>query len=75
MVAELKAPESNAYPDPQLELDKGDDKGKHIIDADPISIVATTKLQREDPEDPEEGGAPLPFKNVGEGFSTAIPCQ
>ena len=52
---ELKAPELDAFSDPELELDKGNDKGKQIIDADPSAIFATTKLQREDPENPEEG--------------------
>ena len=55
MVAELKAPESNAFSDPESELDKGNEKGKKIIDAEPRSIVATINIQREDPEDPEEG--------------------
>ena len=55
LVAELKAPESDAFFDPELELDKANDKGKQIIDADPSAIVATTKIQGEDPKDPEEG--------------------
>ena len=72
LVAELKAPESDACFDPEPEPDKGDDKGKQIIDAYPSAIVATTNLQREDLEDPEEGehlfhsqmwvkGSPLQF--------------
>ena len=71
-MAKLKAPESDSFSDPGYELDKGNDKGKQIIDSDPSSIVATTKIQREDPEDPEEGeclfhsqmwvkGSPLQF--------------
>jgi len=71
-VAELKAPELDAFSDPELEPDKGNDKGKQIIDADPSAIVATTKIQKEGPEDPEEGerlfqsqmwvkGSPLQF--------------
>ena len=55
-MAKLKAPESDACSNPEPEPDKGDDKGKPIIDADPSAIVATTKLQREDLEDLEEGG-------------------
>ena len=55
MVAELKAPESDACSNPEPEPDKGDGKGKKNIDADPSAIVATTKLQREDLEDLEEG--------------------
>ena len=55
MVAELKALELDAVSDPESEPNKGNDKGKKIIDADPNAIVATTKIQREGPEDPEEG--------------------
>ena len=55
LVVELKAPESDAYLNPESELDKGNDKGKKIVDMDPSSIVATTKIHREDPKDPEEG--------------------
>ena len=40
----MKAPESDACPDPKSELDKGDEKGKKIIDADLGAIVSTTKL-------------------------------
>ena len=72
MVAKLKAPELDASSDPESEPDKGDDKGKQIIDVDHSAIVATTKLQREDPEDLKEGqrlfhsqmwvkGSPLSF--------------
>ena len=55
LVAELKEPESDVLSDPELEPEKGKDKGKKIIDVDPSAIFATTKIQREDPEDPEEG--------------------
>ena len=51
----LKALESNACSNPKPEPEKGDEKGKQIIDADPSAIVATTKLQGEDPKDLEEG--------------------
>ena len=54
-MAEIKAPESDAFFDPELEPDKGNDKGKQIIDVDPSAIVSTTKIQNEGPEDPEEG--------------------
>ena len=68
----LKAPESDARCDPNPEPDKRDKKGKKIINADPSAIVATTKLQREDLDDPKEGeclfhshmwlkGSPLQF--------------
>ena len=43
-MAELKAPESDACSDPELEPDKEDEKGKKIIDVDPSAIVSTAKL-------------------------------
>ena len=52
-MAELKAPESDAFSDPESEPEKGNEKGKHIIDADPSAIFSTTKIQREDPEEGE----------------------
>eukprot|EP00253_Pinus_taeda_P004864 PITA_04864 len=55
LVAELKASESDACSDPELEPDKGNGKGKQIIDADPSIIVAIAKIQKNEPEDPEEG--------------------
>ena len=72
LVAKLKAPKSNAFSDPESKPEKGNDKGKQIIDADPSAIAATTKIQRKDPEDREEGerlfqsqmwvkGSPLQF--------------
>ena len=33
---------------------KGNDRGKKIIDAEPNATVATTKIQKEEPEDSEE---------------------
>ena len=33
---------------------KGNNKGKHIIDAEPNAIVATAKIQKEEPEDLEQ---------------------
>ena len=55
LVAELKALELDAFYDPESEPDKGNDKGKQIIDADPSAIFSTTKIQREDAKDPKEG--------------------
>ena len=49
LVAELKASKSDASSNPESEPEKG----KQIIDADPSSIVATTKIQRENPEEGE----------------------
>jgi hypothetical protein len=51
---------------------RGTDKGKQIIDVEPSATVATTKIQKIEPEDPEEGeclfhsqmwvkGSPLQF--------------
>eukprot|EP00253_Pinus_taeda_P029875 PITA_29875 len=55
LVAELKASESDTCFDPEPEPDKGNGKGKHIIDADPSATVAIAKIQKNEPEDPEEG--------------------
>ena len=54
-MAILNAPESDAFSDPESELDKGNDKGKKIVDENPSVIISTTKLQREDTKDLEEG--------------------
>jgi hypothetical protein len=72
LVAELKDSESDACSDSKLEPDKGNDRGKQIIDAEPNAIVATTKIQNEEPKYPEEAeclfhskmwvkGSPLQF--------------
>jgi hypothetical protein len=68
----LKASESDACSDSESEPDKGNDRGKQIIDAEPNATVATMKIQKEEPEDPEEAerlfhskmwvkGSPLQF--------------
>ena len=54
-MAELKTTESDAFYDPESEPSKGNEKGKKIIDVDPSAIFVTTKIHREDLEDPEEG--------------------
>jgi hypothetical protein len=54
LVAELKAFESDARSDSESEPDKGNDRGKQIIDAEPNAIVATMKIQKKEPEDLEE---------------------
>ena len=51
---EFNASESNACPDPESEPNKGNGKGKQIIDADPSATVATAKIQKDEPENPEE---------------------
>jgi len=69
---EFNASESNACPDPESEPNKGNGKGKQIIDAEPSVTIATTKIQKNELEDPEEGeslfhsqmwvkGSPLQF--------------
>ena len=54
LVAEIKAYESDAYFDTELEPEKGNDIGKNIIDVEPNTTVATTKIQKEEPEYSEE---------------------
>jgi len=52
-VTELKAYESEGCSEFESEADKGNDKGKQIIDAEPSATVATTKIQKNDPKDIE----------------------
>ena len=54
LVAEIKASESDAYSDTKSEPEKGNDRGKNIIDVDPNATIATMKIQKEEPEDSEE---------------------
>jgi len=54
-VAELKASESDACSDPEPKPHKGNGKGKQIIDVDPSATIATAKIQKKEPENPEEG--------------------
>eukprot|EP00253_Pinus_taeda_P029925 PITA_29925 len=54
LVAELKVSESDACSDSESEPNKGYEKGKQIIDADPNTTVATAKIQKNELEDPEE---------------------
>jgi hypothetical protein len=54
LVAEMRAFESYACFDIESEPEKGNDIGKQIIDAEPNATVATTKIQKEELEDPEE---------------------
>eukprot|EP00253_Pinus_taeda_P031924 PITA_31924 len=53
-VAKLKKDTGKWCSDSESEPDKGNDKGKQIIDADPNATVATAKIQKNEPEDPEE---------------------
>ena len=50
----MKASESDACSNPESEPNKGNGKGKQIIDADPSATVATAKIQKNELEDPEE---------------------
>ena len=47
LVAEMRASELDACSESESEPEKGNEKGKQIIDAEP-------KVQKEEPEDPEE---------------------
>lgn len=55
LMAEIKASKSDACSDTESKPDKGNDKGKQIIDAEPSATLATTKIQKNEPEYPEEG--------------------
>ena len=43
----MRASESDACSDSKSELEKVNDKGKQIIDAEPNATVATTKIQKD----------------------------
>ena len=51
----MKGFESDACSDFEPEPGKGNGKGKQIIDADPSATVATAKIRKNEPEEPEEG--------------------
>ena len=53
-MAEIKVFELDAYSDIESELEKGNERGKNIIDAEPNATVATMKIQKEEPEDSDE---------------------
>ena len=50
LVAEIKASESDVYSDIESEPEKGNDRGKTIINVKPNSTISTTKIQKEEPE-------------------------
>jgi hypothetical protein len=54
LVAEMRASESDACSDIESKPKKGNDRGKNIIDAEPNANISTTKIQKEELEDPEE---------------------
>ena len=45
LVVELKASELDAFYDSESKRNKGNEKGKQIIDANPTAIISTTKIQ------------------------------
>ncbi len=51
LVVKKNASESDAGSDFEPDLDKG----KQIIDVEPSAVIATTKVQHSELEDPEEG--------------------
>eukprot|EP00253_Pinus_taeda_P016363 PITA_16363 len=72
LVAKLKDSESDACSNSESKPDKGNEKGRQIIDAEPNSTIATMKIHKEEPKYPEEGerlfhsqmwvkGSPLQF--------------
>ena len=52
LVAEVRASESDACSDTKSEPNKGNDRGNQIINVEPNAIVTTTKIQKEELEDP-----------------------
>jgi hypothetical protein len=61
-------------PNPDSESDSENTGKGLIIDADPTAIVATTIIQLEEPTNPQRGGVPFSFTDVGEGDPTAFYC-
>jgi len=51
----VEGSKSNACSDPKSKPNKGNGKGKQIIDTEPSATVATTKVQKNEPKGPEEG--------------------
>ena len=54
LVVEIKASELDAYSDTKSEPEKGNDRGKKIIDVKPNATIATMKIQKEESKDSEE---------------------
>ena len=68
----MRASESDACSDTELEPKKGNDRGKNIINTEPNATISTTNIQKKEPEYPEEAerlfhsemwvkGSPLQF--------------
>ena len=64
LVAEMRASESDACSESETKPKKGNDKGKQIIDVEPNATVATTKIHKEEPEDPEEEDVEKPTPKI-----------
>ena len=54
LVAEMRASDSDGCSDSESKPNKGNEKGKEIIDVEPNATIATTKIQKEEPEDLKE---------------------
>ena len=50
----MRASKLDACSNSESEPSKVNEKGKKIIDVEPNAIVPTTKIEKEEPEDPEE---------------------
>jgi hypothetical protein len=49
LVVEMRDFESDACSETESEPEKGNDRGKQIINAEPNAIVSTTNIQKEEP--------------------------
>jgi hypothetical protein len=67
-VAEMKASKSNVGSEIESELERG----RQIIDVEPGATISTTKLHPGEPDEPEEGQAPLSFTDVGKRHPTTL---
>jgi hypothetical protein len=54
LVAKMRASESDVCSDIESRPEKGNGRGKKIINAEPNVTIGTTKIQKEEPKDPEE---------------------
>ena len=50
----MRVSESDACSDSKSKPEKGNEKGKKIIDVKPNATVATAKIHKEEPKDPKE---------------------
>jgi len=54
LVAKINSLELDAFSDSESKPDKGNDKGKNIINVEANATISTTKIQKDEPEYPEE---------------------